>query len=381
MSAKRPAEHTEQSEAKRAKTTSNSHHAELIQNARAIASPGKGILAADESTNTIKSRFDKIGLENTEEHRRAYRELLFSAEGIEKYISGVILFDETLHQKASDGKLFTQVFKERGIIPGIKVDQGLKPLPGAIEGETAVQGLTDLDVRCKKYYEAGARFAKWRAAYAIDTKVGKPSQLLIETQATDLARYAAVCQAHGLVPIVEPEVMMDGDHDIETCARISEKVWAQVTKALHDHHVLLEGCLLKPNMITPGQGHSSYKTTTPHEIASYTIRSLKRTIPAAIPGIVFLSGGQTEEEATLNLNAMNALTDEVIPFRLSFSYGRALQSSCLKAWMGKTENLAQAKQAFLTRAKANSEAQLGKYAGGAGGKEASASLFEKDYKY
>jgi len=353
---------------------------ELVRTARAVASSGKGILAADESTGTIKARFDKIGVENTEENRRAYRELLFTSPKISDYISGVIMYEETLYQKTADGKPFTQLLKEKGILTGIKVDLGLKPLPGALDGEVAVQGLTDLDVRCKKYYEAGARFAKWRAAYQIDTKVGKPSQLVIETQANDLARYAAVCQANGLVPIVEPEVMMDGEHDIETCAKISERVWAYVVRALHDNGVFLEGSLLKPNMVTPGQSSPTYKTTTPHVVASYTVRTLKRTIPSAIPGIMFLSGGQNEEEATLNLNAMNKLS-EVIPWRLSFSYGRALQSSCQKAWSGKAENIAKAQEAFELRAKANSEAQLGKYAGGAGGAESSVSLFEADYKY
>jgi len=239
----------------------------------------------------------------------------------------------------------------------------------------AVQGLTDLDVRAKKYYEAGARFAKWRAAYSIGP--GKPSELIVKEQAWGLARYAAICQANGLVPIVEPEVLMDGPHDIEHCARVSEHVFAEVTKALHDNGVFLEGALLKPNMILPGS--ESKKTATPNEIASYTIRTLKRTIPPSIPGIMFLSGGQTEEEATINLDAINKIPGS--PWVLSFSYGRALQASCIASWNGKEENVKKASEVFLSRAKANSEAQQGKYAGGSGGSSAQVSLFEKNYVY
>jgi len=350
---------------------------ELVKNARQIASPGKGILAADESTGTIQKRFESIKLENIEENRRNYRELLFTAPDLGKYISGAILFDETLSQKTKDGRPFPEVLLAQGILPGIKVDSGLKDLPGT--SEQVCTGLDGMLERAKKYYAAGCRFAKWRAAYTIDVKNGKPSQVIIDTQARDLARYAKICQAARLVPIVEPEVMMDGEHDLETCARISEKVWAAVVTALHEYNVFLEGALLKPNMITPGQGHSSYKTTSPQEIAHYTIRELKRTIPAAIPGIMFLSGGQNEEEATLNLDAMNRVPRN--PWALSFSYGRALQSSCLKTWHGKPENFKAAQNIFLERAKANSEAQLGKYEGGTGGKEAKVSLFEAGYKY
>jgi len=350
---------------------------ELQQNARKIATRGKGILAADESTGTIQKRFEKIHLENTEENRRTYRELLFSAPGIGNYISGAILYEETLYQKTRDGKPFAKLLADQGILVGIKVDQGLKTVPGT-DGEVAVQGLTDLDTRCKKYYEAGARFAKWRAAYSISST--KPSELIVKEQAWGLARYAAICQANGLVPIVEPEVLMDGPHDIEYCARVSEHVFAAVVKALHDNGVYLEGSLLKPNMILPGTEWKGEKgSITPLHIASYTVRTLKRTIPGSIPGIMFLSGGQTEEEATVNLDAINRL--EGSPWVLSFSYGRALQASTITAWNGKEENFKKAQEVLIERAKANGEAQLGKYKGGAGGEAAKQSLFEPKYVY
>jgi len=347
---------------------------ELVVNARKISAPGKGILAADESTGTIQKRFEAIKLDNTEENRRAYRELLFATPHLGNFISGAILYEETLFQKTKDGKPFTQLLHEQGIIIGIKVDKGLKTIPGT-DGEMAVQGLTDLDVRVKKYYEAGARFAKWRAAYTIGPN--KPSELLIQEQAWGLARYAAICQANGLVPVVEPEVLMDGSHDIELCARVTEHILATVIKALHDNGVFLEGALIKPNMIL--HGSESNKKATPHEIASYTVRTLKRTIPSSIPGIMFLSGGQTEEEATINLDAINKIEGK--PWQLSFSYGRALQASCIKSWSGKEENVKKAQDVLIERAKANSEAQHGKYAGGAGGASASVSLFEKNYVY
>jgi len=347
---------------------------ELVKNAKKIATPGKGILAADESTGTIQKRFDSIKIPNTEENRRSYRELLFSTPDLGSCISGVILYEETLYQKTADGKPFTQLLTEQGIVIGIKVDKGLKPLPGT-DGEMVCQGLTDLDVRCKKYYEAGARFAKWRAVYTIGA--GKPSELLVKEQAWGLARYAGICQANGLVPIVEPEILMDGTHDIGHCARVSEHVFSAVVKALHDNGILLEGSLLKPNMIV--HGSDSGKAANAHEIASYTVRTLKRTIPAAIPGIMFLSGGQTEEEATLNLDAMNKLSNN--PWVLSFSFGLALQASCLQAWLGKPENVTQAQKVLFERAKGNSEAQLGKYKGGSAGSTATTSLFERNYFY
>jgi len=298
-------------------------------------------------------------LENTEENRRAYRELLFTTKGIGKYISGCILQEETLYQKTKDGKLFPQLLLDQGVIPGINVDKGLKPLPGT-DGEVVCQGLTDLDVRCKKYFEAGARFAKWRAPYQIDLKQGKPSQILVEAQARDLARYAGICQANGLVPVVEPEILMAGDHDIETCARVSEHVWATVVQHLHENNIFLEGCLLKPNMVIAGQGHP--KKATPQQVAIYTVRTLKRVIPPAMAGVLFLSGGQTEQEATLNLDAINKFVEEHgAPWKLSFSYGRALQASTIMAWGGKPENVEKARAVFYHRCSANSDAQRGKY--------------------
>lgn len=361
------------------KTTKGKFHDELAATARKIASPGKGILAADESTGTIAARFKNINLENTSENRRAYRELLFATEGLEQYISGCILFDETLMEhKTKDGsKRLADLLLEKGIVIGIKVDAGLKPVPGSYD-EVACTGLDGLDLRCQKYYAAGARFAKWRAAYSIDLASGKPSELIVKEQAWGLARYAAICQANGLCPVVEPEVMMDGEHDIETCARVSEHVYSAVVAALHANGVFLEGCLLKPNMVTSGQ--AAKVQAGPLEVASYTIRTLKRTIPAAIPGITFLSGGQTEEQATINLNAMNKIQTN-LPWKLSFSYGRALQASTIKTWGGKEENVAEARKVLMVRCKANSEAQLGKYEGGPVEQGANQSLFEAGYVY
>eukprot|EP00386_Alphamonas_edax_P004064 GDKI01012673.1.p2 GENE.GDKI01012673.1~~GDKI01012673.1.p2 ORF type:complete len:384 (-),score=164.20 GDKI01012673.1:260-1411(-) len=348
---------------------------ELSENARAIAAAGKGILAADESTGTIKKRFDSIGVENTEENRAAYRELLFKTKGVGKYISGCILFEETLYQKTASGEAMVDLLKAEGIIPGIKVDKGLVPLPLS-DGETSTLGLDGLGKRCQDYYNAGARFAKWRAVLTIDRKTGKPSNLSVQETAHTLARYAAICQENRLVPIVEPEILTDGDHDIEHCAEVTERVLSAVFKALADHHVLLEGCLLKPNMVTPGS--DCPKKATAEEIAFFTVRTLRRTVPPALVGVTFLSGGQSEEEASLNLNAMNQQQN---PWALTFSYGRALQASVLKTWSGKPENVAQAQVVLMERAKANGEAQLGKYKGGAGGAAAAGSLYEKKYVY
>eukprot|EP01054_Gregarina_sp_Poly1_P009989 Gregarina_sp_Poly_1__9988@NODE_663_length_6888_cov_603_249377_g501_i0_p2_GENE_NODE_663_length_6888_cov_603_249377_g501_i0NODE_663_length_6888_cov_603_249377_g501_i0_p2_ORF_typecomplete_len357_score73_86Glycolytic/PF00274_19/2_2e145_NODE_663_length_6888_cov_603_249377_g501_i021343204 len=345
---------------------------ELSENARRIACPGKGILAADESTGTIKKRFDSIGVENTEINRAAYRKLLFTTKGCGQYISGAILYEETLFQETEGGKM-VDFLNAEGIIPGIKVDMGLKTLPGT-DNEKTTQGLDGLDERCKRYYDAGARFAKWRAVLEIDESKNKPSPLSIRETAHSLARYAAICQQNRLVPIVEPEILTDGSHSIQHCAKVTETVLAEVFKALSDHHVLLEGCLLKPNMVTPGAQCTT--PTTPEEIAFYTVRTLKRTVPPALVGVMFLSGGQSEEDASLNLNAMNK--GQTHPWILSFSYGRALQASVLKAWQGKTENLEAAQKALMERAKANGEAQLGKYAGGVA---SVGSLYEKGYVY
>lgn len=334
---------------------------ELMATAKAIARPGFGILAADESTGTIGKRFEGINVENNEENRRNYRELLFTSPDIEKYISGVILYDETLGQATKDGKNFVELLQEKNIIPGIKVDAGVVIIGGS-EDETATQGLDKLADRCAEYYKKGCRFAKWRAVLKIDVKTNCPSEMAIQENAHGLARYASICQDNGLVPIVEPEVLVDGTHSIEECAEASERVFAIVVKALQDQKVFLEGALLKPNMITSGM--SCDKKATAGEIAFYTIRTLSRTIPAAMPGVHFLSGGQSEEEASQNLSAMAQLEGVPKPWYLSFSYGRALQQSCLKTWLGKEENFEAAQKAFIVRAKGNADATLGKYEGG-----------------
>jgi fructose-bisphosphate aldolase class I len=345
---------------------------ELVETANKIASPGRGILAADESTGTIKKRFDAVGVENTEQNRASYRSAIFTAPDVGKSISGAILFEETLFQNAPDGTPMVKLLTDRDIIPGIKVDKGVVPLHLS-DGETATQGLDGLADRCRKYYEAGARFAKWRCVLTIGEN--KPSKLSIQETAHTLARYASICQSERIVPIVEPEIMADGTHDIHRCAYETEKVLAAVFKALNDHHVLLEGCLLKPNMVTPGM--ECAVRSNPDEIAHLTVRTLLRTVPSALAGVMFLSGGQSEEEASLNLSAMNRLPKKPCP--LSFSYGRALQASAIKTWAGKDENREAAQMAFLERAKANAAASLGTYTGGAG--SVTESLYVKNYVY
>lgn len=352
--------------------------AELIATANAIAAPGKGILAADESTGTIGKRFDAINVENTEDNRRKYRQLLFQAENLQENISGVIFYEEALYQSADDGTQFVDILKSKGIIPGIKVDKGIKPLFGTND-ECVTQGMDDLDVRCAKYYAQGARFAKWRAVLHIKDTIGAtPSMLAIDENAQTLARYASICQMNGLVPIVEPEVLMDGDFGIETAAEATEKVLAACFKALSDHHVLLEGILLKPNMVRSGS--DAAVPATPEQIALATVRVLQHTVPCAVPGITFLSGGMSEEDASLSLNAIN-LAPGPKPWSLTFSYGRALQQSVLQTWKGLDENVANAQTVLLARAKANGLANLGKYTGGCGGDAASASTFVKGYVY
>lgn len=352
--------------------------AELIETARAIAAPGKGILAADESTGTIGQRFAAIGVENTEDNRRKYRQLLFTTGGIEQYISGVILFEETLYQKADDGTPFVQLMKSKGMIPGIKVDKGVKPLAGT-NGECVTQGMDDLDARCKKYYEQGARFAKWRAVLHIKDTIGAtPSPVALIENANTLARYASICQQNGLVPIVEPEVLMDGDFGIEVAAAVTERVLAACYKALSDHHVLLEGTLLKPNMVRSGS--DAAVPANSKEIALATVRVLQHTVPCAVPGVTFLSGGMSEEEASLALSDINNAPGPR-PWSLTFSYGRALQQSCLKAWKGVDANIPAAQEALLGRAQANSLANLGKYNGGIGGEGSTASAYVKGYVY
>jgi fructose-bisphosphate aldolase class I len=330
---------------------------ELEQIARAIVADGTGILAADESTGTIKKRFDSIGVESTEETRRAYRDLLFTTEGVEEYIGGVILYDETIRQKTADGTPFPNLLASKGIIPGIKVDTGAKPLALA-EGETVTEGLDGLRERLAEYRELGARFAKWRAVITIGN--GIPSEYAIWVNAHALARYAALVQEAGLVPIVEPEVLMDGDHTIERSFHETSRTLHAVFTELRDQRVHPEGILLKPNMVLPG--YDSAEQVSDEEIAHETLHCFRRHVPAAVPGIVFLSGGQSEGEATRRLNAMNVIGPH--PWTLSFSYGRALQAAALKAWGGKEENVEAAQRAFYHRAKMNSAAQTGLYAPG-----------------
>ena len=330
--------------------------ANLAETAKAIVADGKGILAADESTGTIKKRFDQISLESTEENRRDYRSMLFSTPGANKYISGTILFDETIRQKASDGTPLVEMLTSSGIIPGIKVDKGAKPL-ALHAGETVTEGLDGLRERLEEYASLGARFTKWRAVYKIGDDI--PSPACAAANAHALARYAALAQEAGLVPIVEPEVLMDGDHDIDACEWVTEEVLRSVYADLAVQEVELEGTLLKPNMVLSGTDCPEQAGV--EEVAKRTVRCFQRSVPAAVPGIVFLSGGQSDEVATLHLNAMNKL-GESLPWKLSFSYGRALQAAPLKAWGGKADNLEAAQQAFFERAKANGEAALGTYA-------------------
>jgi fructose-bisphosphate aldolase class I len=327
----------------------------LHETAQAIVAEGKGILAADESDSTIKKRFDSIGVESTEENRRAYRELLFTTEGVEEYISGVILFDETIRQSSSDGTPFPKLLESKGVIPGIKVDRGAHPLALA-EGETVTEGLDGLRDRLTEYRELGARFAKWRAVISIGKEI--PSEYCLWTNAHALARYAALSQEAGLVPIVEPEVLMDGDHTIERSFTVTSHTLHAVFTELRDQRVHPEGILLKPNMVL--SGYANPEQASHEEVAAETVRCFKRHVPAAVPGIVFLSGGQSDEDATANLNAMNAMGPH--PWQLSFSYGRALQAPALKAWLGKEENVEAAQRAYYHRAKMNSAARTGMYA-------------------
>ncbi|MBM4219637.1 MAG: fructose-bisphosphate aldolase class I [Gammaproteobacteria bacterium] len=327
---------------------------ELDTNAAAMVTRGKGILAADESTGTIKKRFDKIALESSFESRRTYRELLFTAPDAEKYISGVILYDETIRQQTADGRPFPQLLAARGILPGIKVDAGAKALAG-FPGETVTEGLDGLRERLAEYRGLGARFAKWRAV--IDVGAGIPTAASLAANAEALARYAALCQEATIVPIVEPEVLMDGDHGIERCEEVTDATLETVFDALFLHRVRLEGMVLKPNMVIAGK--KSARQAGPEQVAEATVRCLLRRVPAAIPGIAFLSGGQSEAEATLHLSLMNR--GRKLPWELSFSYGRALQQSTLDAWKGKPGNVAAAQRAFLRRARFNGLARDGSY--------------------
>jgi len=316
---------------------------------------GKGILAADESAPTIAKRFKAIDVESTEENRRFWRSTLITTPKLGDYVSGIILFEETLTQKDDQGQLLPQVAEQQGIVPGIKVDKGKIPLVNTT-GDMITQGLDGLADRLKVYKEQGARFAKWREVYPIAEHT--PSRLGIDANAEVLARYAAICQSVGVVPIVEPEVLIDGDHTIERCAEVIEAVQHAVYHALHRYGVILEYTILKPSMVTPGKEHKN--KASPEVVAEHTIKVLRRTVPAAVPSINFLSGGQTDEEATANLNAMNAVTTQQ-PWELSFSYGRALQQPALHAWLGKKDNAQAAQQALFKRARLNGAARYGKY--------------------
>lgn len=325
--------------------------------AQAMVKPGKGILAADESTPTIKKRFDLIEVDSTDQTRNAYRDLLFTAEGIEKFISGVILFDETLRQSTiSNGIPFPEYLTELGIIPGIKVDKGAKPLAG-MEKEKITEGLDGLGDRLKEYYKLGARFAKWRAVLTIGDEF--PSSNCINANAHALARYAALCQEENLVPIVEPEILMDGKHSIDDSFIVTEEVLHSVFYELYMQGVVMEEMILKPNMVL--SGYAANDKASVEEVAELTVNVLKRAVPAAVPGIAFLSGGQSDEFATAHLNAMNQLLLDHKPWNLTFSYGRALQAPALKTWKGKDENIRSAQDVFIKRAKLNSLATLGKY--------------------
>jgi fructose-bisphosphate aldolase, class I len=329
--------------------------ADLNQVALAMVTPGKGILAADESSGTIKKRFDAIGVESTEDSRRDYREMLFRAkEAMSKHISGVILYDETIWQNAKDGTPLVKLIEQSGAIPGIKVDEGTQGLPNC-PGELVTVGLDKLAERLKNYYQRGARFAKWRAVIDIGSHV--PSMTAIRVNAHALARYAALCQEAQIVPIVEPEVLMDGDHDIDRCYEVTSRVLNKTFRELQAQRVALEGMILKPNMAISGKKCS--KQASVEEVAEKTVRLLKACVPAAVPGIAFLSGGQSDEEATAHLNAMHRLG--TLPWPLTFSYGRALQAAPQKAWAGKAENVAAGQRAFAHRARMNALASTGEW--------------------
>jgi fructose-bisphosphate aldolase class I len=328
---------------------------EMASVAEQLVAPGKGVLAADESTGTIKKRLDSVGVESTEETRRTYRNLLFTTDGMESFISGVIMYDETIRQASDDGTPFPMVLSDKGVVPGIKVDKGAKPLAG-FPGEKVTEGLDGLRDRLAEYRELGARFSKWRAVITIGAAI--PSRTCIQANAHALARYAALCQEAGLAPIVEPEVLMDGDHTIERCDEVTTATLRAVFSQLHEHGVVLEGTLLKPNMVIPG--NECPQQASVGQVAEATLRCLRRVVPAAVPGIVFLSGGQSSILATQHLNAMNAMANNP-PWALSFSYGRALQADALKVWSGKDNQIGAGQEAFYLRAKCNGAARYGTY--------------------
>ncbi|QNI70265.1 class I fructose-bisphosphate aldolase [Cyanobium sp. NS01] len=352
---------------------------ELAATASSLARAGSGLLAADESTGTIGKRFASIGVENSESHRCAYRSLLASSEGLSEAISGVILYEETLFQHSVDaagrpGPPIVELFQAQGIVPGIKLDQGVEPLPGGLPGESWCTGLKGLLERAARAHAHGARFAKWRAVLTISSG-GAPSELAVRENAWGLARYARTVQEVGLVPIVEPEILMDGDHDIETTAAVQEWVLRSVYAALGLHGVFLEGTLLKPSLTLPGR--ACPQAPSPEQAAAYTLRTLERTVPSAVPAVLFLSGGLSEEEASLYLNAINQAAPSA-PWHLGFSFGRALQHSCLKHWAGRDRAAGQA--ALLARARANGQAARGAYVPGSEPSD-DAPLFEANYSY
>lgn len=343
--------------------TENPYISELQTTARHLTQRGKGILAADESTGTIGKRLATLSLENTPETRRTLREMLICAPGNDEALAGIILFKETLFQTDSSGKPFVTILKEKNILPGIKVDTGLRPVPESA-GETTTDGLEDLSSRCQSYYAQGARFAKWRAALRIDAHRGLPSDAVVLANAKELAAYAAIAQNEGLLPIVEPEILIDGEHGQEVSAAVAEKVISAVYSALKEQNVPVELTLLKPMMIMPGVSSKERKNVTPDRVAVETLRVMKKVVPERVPGIMFLSGGMSEEEATKNLNALNKLANkEKVPWSLSFSFGRALQHSAMRIWNGEKSNLEEAMQMAGEVARVNGRAQLGKYDG------------------
>merc|ERR1719237_955013 len=347
---------------------------ELLATAKALTTPGKGILAMDESNGTCGLRLQSIGVENTEPNRQRWREALLGTKGLGEYCGGAILFTETLYQDTTTGQKMVDLAKENGVIPGIKVDTGLVPLVGGNEGENWCRGLDDLKERTADFYKAGARFAKWRTT----VRVRDHSSLAVSEAAHGLARYAAICQSSGLVPIIEPEILLDGEHSIDENFETFVETWSTVFKACADFGVMLEGVLLKPSMVTPG-AQSGTKADA-QTIAEYTLRALNKVVPPAVPGIMFLSGGQSEVEATLNLNAMNQSPN---PWHISFSYARALQNTTLKTWAGKDENVVAAQSKLFQRAMANSKAQLGKYDPATADEDATAAegMYVKGYTY
>jgi fructose-bisphosphate aldolase class I len=349
--------------------------AELNKVAVKLVTPGKGILAVDETTDNIGQKLSALNLENTEKNRQKYRQLLFTTPNLGEHISGVILFEETFDQTTDKGEKFVDVLKKQGISPGVKVDTGLVPLAGTL-GETTTQGLDDLAKRCAVFKKGGAEFVKFRCAIHIGPNT--PSHLALLENANVLARYASISQQSGLVPVVEPDVVRDGDHDLARCQKVTEQALAYTYKALSDHHVFLEGTVLKTNHVAPGQAYTG--KVTPEEVGLATVVTLRRTVPAAVPGVAFLSGGLSELEATQYLNAVNQV-NLLKPWRLSFSYGRAMQATVLKEWQGKDANASKAQKKLLLRAQANGTASLGKYTGEDASAAAAESLFVANHNY